>query len=145
MIRLRHLSALVLIVGSLLLPASCGSSNSDIPCKTRLDCSESTRLSERLGRCVNEAYCIDGACDGACVAPCEVVDANINPCARADLICNEPAQATPGTTYTCTGLPIPCASSADCPVYLPSEVGTWQCEDGFCAFPNFSYAQPNTK
>jgi hypothetical protein len=129
------------LCSALLILLSCKSnepSETVIACTTDQTCLDSAELAERLGRCVAEAYCLAGECDGRCVAACQVVDPTLNPCDDG-LICNEPSEAEPGATWNCTALPIRCESPSQCPVFRPQPTGSWSCSDGFCRFPGFHY------
>lgn len=128
---------------SVLVTAGCGDSDDStpmIPCNTTSECYESADLSQHLGRCVAEAYCVSGLCGGACVQPCEVVDPAHNPCRDPARICNEPLMPDESTVWFCTAVPIPCERTEECPAFKPSDMGTWECVEGTCQFPDFRYA-----
>jgi len=141
LLRFWSISLLLLLMG--LLAIACGEapekSSTSILCSTSQECTESSTFAEQLGRCVSEAYCRNGACVGSCVQACAVVDPHRNPCREEGFVCNQAASATSSGYGLCSSVPIPCHEATDCPVFLPIPHGAWECRDGACRFPGFTY------
>ena len=106
-------------------------------CTTHDDCLGA--VEDYPERCApRDWYCRSEVCEVGCAQTCQVARNDVNPCDNETLICNEP----PGGAELpyCTGRPIECSSTDDCPLYKPTDDGDWTCEDGICEFPGFSYA-----
>lgn len=107
------------------------------PCHSNADCedSEAAKMAAELKCPFSEFYCLAGQCQFDCGDVCMIARVDVNPCVKG--ICISRPQA-PEITY-CTMLPVKCDSAEDCPAYLPSQDGTWTCEQGICRFPGFTY------
>lgn len=109
-----------------------------VSCATHEDCLSA--VEDPPERCApRDWYCRNEACEVSCAQTCQVVREDVNPCSDEKLICNEP-QGTPIELPHCTGRPIECSSTADCPLFKPSDTGSWICDSGICKFPGFQYA-----
>lgn len=107
-------------------------------CATHEDCL--SVVEDYPERCApRDWYCRNETCEVSCAQTCQVVREDVNPCAEEHLICNE-AQGTPIELPYCTGRPIECSSTDDCPLFKPSDAGSWTCDSGICRFPGFQYA-----
>lgn len=140
-----------LVISVMLLAGSCGGGSgedatprpgaedsavdSGTPCVENTDCADS-REGHAIGRCgLQDVWCEpEGVCTASCREPCRTVTPDFAACGEG-LICNH-SRNKDVRTY-CTALPIPCASSNDCPLYLPDANDTWTCDDGVCTFPRF--------
>lgn len=128
----------VLVLAMLAISCSKEAEQGPIPCATHDEClSAAGEFPERCAP--RDWYCHDGACEVSCAQICEVASDDVNPCTDTTLICNEPQGSSIELPH-CTGRPIECSSPADCPLFKPSDNGTWTCEGGVCQFPGFSYA-----
>jgi len=132
---LRHVGCLVFAV---LVSCSNDEHGTVRSCVTHDDCLGGG--GEFPERCApRDWYCHEETCVRQCAQLCQVVREDVNPCSDEKLICNE-AQGTPIESPHCTGRPIECSSTADCPLFRPSDAGSWSCERGICRFPGFQYA-----
>lgn len=122
------------------LLVSCSNDGEDPPksCTTHDECLDSgDRFPERCTP--QDWYCRNETCVHGCAQSCQVAREDVNPCSDEKLICNEP-QGAPIEFQHCTGRPIECSSTADCPLFKPSDEGSWTCDSGICRFPGFQYA-----
>jgi hypothetical protein len=125
----------------LALLSSCSSARTLDSCKVHADC-VSSEAAERVGRCApKEIYCSEERCGAMCARICRTVSSDVNAC-EGGLICNEPQTSAAELSY-CTGVPIPCVSVGDCPLYRPRDTsgaqGLWSCNDGICRHPGLRY------
>jgi hypothetical protein len=137
--------SLTATVGSLLLPMFFAASVSDCggqSCKHNADC----KFTGSGKSCVpDELTCDNGQCTSQCRERCQTAVSDVNACG-GQLVCNDnglpSAHSTPGF---CTGLPIPCTSAAECPLYRPPDStgmqAQWACTGGICIYPGFNYVQ----
>jgi hypothetical protein len=100
---------------------------------------ECADFAHRLGRCgPKEVWCSDkGQCTGGCRDLCVTADPRVTVCPER-LVCSDTGATNPMPS-SCTALPISCDSEADCPLFLPGD-GSWECVEGICRFPGFTYA-----
>jgi hypothetical protein len=113
-------------------------------CSANADCSDSAAAQALAGqKCSSpEVYCLEGRCEGRCGEQCEVVRTDVNPCNEG--ICAPSQYGAFKNLSFCTMLPVACATSADCPKYLPAApdgaAAQWSCEGGVCSYPGFEFA-----
>ena len=129
----------------LLLVTGCGSKQEAARCAAHDECWSSS-ITDALGRCApKEMACDHGTCTGSCAQPCETIQADVNPCDDAALICNDARDlnASASGFVHCTGVEIPCNNVEQCPLYLPpapaGSEAAWSCEAGVCRYPGFNY------
>jgi hypothetical protein len=133
------------LVWCMLSAAGCSSKQEGPPCVTHDEC-WSSGVGEALGRCApKEMVCDQGTCSGSCAQACETIQADVNPCDDAQLVCNDARDlsAIAAGIVHCTGVEIACSSVDQCPLFLPpapeGSVAAWSCEAGVCRYPGFSY------
>ena len=124
-------------VGVLVL--ACESSPDDGgECVTNEDCRSSPRAEENRRQCQQDIYCLEGTCYWECRETCVVARTDVNPC-EPPRLCAKIYGSVSTDTY-CTMEPVLCHTAADCPLYLPTDGGSWSCNAGQCDYPGHAYA-----
>jgi hypothetical protein len=136
-----------MIVGT--LPACSGqgkssqSISSGASCQRNADCVSSPEAANHRAQCLQDIYCLSGACHWECRSMCQPQRTDVNPCSNS-AFCAPNKDSVDKSVQWCTLTPVECNTVSDCPSYLPpieaGSAGAWTCDSGICAYPNLQYS-----